>query len=191
MLKRMIDACLLKASVYEEVEHDTHSTLQAVLVVIVVSIAVVLGTYTLARENIIYAVVMGIMVGFVHWAVIAFVTYIVGTKIFNTENTHANWSQMSRAIAFAQTPGLFMVFCFLPGIFLPVIFNSSIGMIVFIWRLCTTTVAVRQVLDYDHLTRKVIFFQSSTWRALAVVILSYLIVIILIAVIASIVGVSQ
>ena len=190
MLKRMIDACLLKASVYEEVEHDTHSTLQAVLVVIVVSIAVVLGSYMLIRENIIFAVVMGIIFGFVHWAVIAFVTYIVGTKIFNTENTHANWSQMSRAIAFAQTPGLFMVFCFLPGIFLPGIVNS-IGLIVFIWRLCTTTVAVRQVLDYDHLTRKVIFLQSSTWRALAVVILSYLIVIILIAVIASIVGVSQ
>ena len=189
MLKRMIDACLLKASVYEEVEHDTNATLQAVLVVIVVSIAVVLGSYMLIRENIIFAVVMGIIFGFVHWAVIAFVTYIVGTKIFNTENTHANWSQMSRAIAFAQTPGLFMVFCFLPGIFLPGIVNS-IGLIVFIWRLCTTTVAVRQVLDYDHLTRKVIFLQSSTWRALAVVILSYLIVIIPIVMITNIVGVS-
>ena len=189
MLKRMIDACLLKASVYEEVEHDTNATLQAVLVVIAVSIAVVLGSYMLVGGNIIVVVVMGIIVGFAHWAVIAFVTYIVGTKIFPTENTHANWGQMARAIAFAQTPGLFLVFCLLPGKFLPEIVDT-IGLIVFIWRLSTTIVAVRQVLDYDHLMRKVIFLRISTWRALAVVILSYLIVIVPMLVIFNIAGMS-
>ncbi len=173
MLKRMIGASLLKASVYEEVEHDTNATLQAALVVVLVSVATALGGYLTFGGNIILALVSGIIFGIVQWAVWAFLTYIVGTKIFNTENTHANWGQMARGTAFAQTPGILLVFCFIPAV------GPVIGVIAGIWKLTTMTIAVKQVLDYD-----------SIWRAVGVVIVGFLIVLVPVLIINAVAGVS-
>ena len=173
MLKRMIGASLLRTSVYEEVEHDTNATLQAALVVVIVSVATALGGYFTFGGNIILALVSGIIFGIVQWAVWAFLTYMVGTKIFNTENTHANWGQMARGTAFAQTPGIFLVFCFLPVV------GPAFGVIAGIWKLATMTIAVKQVLDYD-----------SIWRAVGVVMVGFLIVLVPVLIINAIAGVS-
>ncbi len=43
MIQRMIGAALLRTGTYEEVESDTSATLQAMLVVVVVSLASGLG----------------------------------------------------------------------------------------------------------------------------------------------------
>ena len=45
MIRRMIGSALLRANVFEEVEHDHTATLQAALVVIIVSISTALGSY--------------------------------------------------------------------------------------------------------------------------------------------------
>ena len=172
MLKRMIGAALLRTSVYEEVEHDTNATLQAALVVVVVSIATAFGGYLTFGGNIIWALASGIILGVVQWAVWAFITYVVGTKIFNTENTHADWGQMARGTAFAQTPGVLLVFSFLPGV------GPIIGMLAGIWKLVAMTVGVKQVLDYD-----------SIWRAVGVVIVGLLVVLVPLFIIVMMVGV--
>jgi hypothetical protein len=185
MLKRMIGASLLRASVYEEVERATNATLQAALVVVMVSITTVLGSYfILGGESLFYVAIMGIISGLVRWAAWAFVANLVGTKLFNTENTHSNWGQMARGTAFAQTPGVLLALCFIPGSVL------IIAPIVTIWQCTAMIVAVKQVLDYDHLTGKFMSVPISTWRAIAVVAVGLLIVVIPILILTLITGVS-
>ena len=81
----------------------------------------------------------------------------MGTKILPTPETHANWGQLARTLGYAQTPGLFKVFGFLPGIG-PIIF-----FIATIWQLIAAIIAIRQALDY-----------TSTRRAIAVAVIGFI-----------------
>ena len=64
---------------------------------------------------------------------------------------------MARTLGYAQTPGLFKVFGFLPGIG-PIIF-----FIATIWQLIAAIIAIRQALDY-----------TSTRRAIAVAVIGFI-----------------
>ncbi|MCH7625849.1 MAG: hypothetical protein IIC83_07990, partial [Chloroflexi bacterium] len=75
MLSRMIGAALLRSQTYEEVEHDPAATMQAFIVVVIVAVAIGLGSFSLG----ITAFILGIVGGIVQWALWALVTYILGT----------------------------------------------------------------------------------------------------------------
>ncbi len=172
MIRRMIGAALLQPSMFEEVEHDHTATLQAAMVVIIVAIATALGSYFTFGGNFIIAIAAGVVFGLVKWAIWAFITYIIGTKLFNTEGTHATWSQMARGTAFSQAPGVLFVFSALP------IIGQFLLVMVSIWQLCAMTMAVKQVLDY-----------RSMWRAVGVVVVGFIIVAVPIVIIQAMVGV--
>ena len=150
MLSRMIGAALLRPQAYEEVEHDPAATMQAAIVVVVVALAIGIGNTSLG----IAALIVGIVMGIVQWALWALVTYIIGTTLLNTPATEANWGQLARTTGFAQTPGLLRIFGFIPFI------GSLLVIIGSIWQVAAMVVAVRQALDY-----------TSKWRALGVVVI--------------------
>ena len=54
---------------------------------------------------------------------------------------------MARGTAFAQSPGILLVFAFLPGI------GGLITFVVFIWQLMGAIISVRQTLDYTSWLR--------------------------------------
>ena len=85
----MIGAALLRPHTFEEIEHDSAATMQAAIVVVIVAVATGIGAISLG----ITALIMGIVGGIVQWALWAFVTYILGTTLFKTPATEANWSQ--------------------------------------------------------------------------------------------------
>ena len=111
MLARMIGAARLSADTYEDVEHDKGATIQALGVVIIVSLAAFVGGL-LADEDteVLNALVFGLVSGVVGWALWALFTYMIGTTILKTEDTEADWGQLARGIGFAQTPGILHVF---------------------------------------------------------------------------------
>ncbi len=150
MLSRMIGAALLRPHTYEEIEHDSAATMQAAIVVVVVALAIGIGNTSLG----ITALIVGIVMGIVQWALWALVTYIIGTTLLNTPATEANWGQLARTTGFAQTPGLLRIFGFIPFI------GSLLVIIGSIWQVAAMVVAVRQALDY-----------TSKWRALGVVVI--------------------
>jgi hypothetical protein len=94
--------------------------------------------------------VIGAILG---WAVWAGITFLIGTTIFKTPTTHADWGQMARVLGFAQSPGVLTILGVIPGV------GGILFIVAFIWQLLAMVVAVRQGLDY-----------SSTWRAVGVVI---------------------
>ena len=153
MLRRMIGAAALNVNVYEEVEADRSATLQALLVVLLVSLATGVGSLSSGGVG---GLVGGIILGIVGWGLWALITYVIGTTLLRTPETEADWGQLLRTLGFAQSPGIFRVFGFIPVVG-PIIFFATA-----IWQLVTMVVAVRQALDY-----------RSTWRAIGVVVVGF------------------
>ena len=154
MVERMIGAARLNPGVYEEVEADRSATGQAATVVVIVAVAGGLGAIAFGGIG---GVIFGIIFGLVQWAVWAGITYWVGTTLFRTPETRADWGELARTTGFAQAPGVLRVFGVMPAIG-PVIFT-----VVGFWQLAAMVIAVRQALDYE-----------STWRAAGVVLVGYI-----------------
>ncbi len=159
MIGRMLGAARLSAATYEDVEKDGGATIQALLVVILVTIAGVIGSVLSGGEDVelIRALIVGLVLGVAGWAIWALVTWIVGATILKTEKTEADWGQLARGTGFAQTPKILNVFLFVPVV------GPVIALVAFIWSFACMVVAVRQCLDY-----------TSTLRAFFVILISFI-----------------
>ena len=158
MIGRMLGAARLNAQTYEDVEHDSGATIQALLVVILVSIASFVGQLLAGDEmNVAGALINGVAWGIISWALWALFTWIIGSTILKTEETEADWGQLARCTGFAQTPRLLNVFFFIP------ILGPILALVGLIWTIIAMLVAVRQSLDY-----------TSTWRAFFVILLAFI-----------------
>ena len=155
MLARMLGAARLDPHTFEDVEHDSGATLQALLVVVIVSVAGGVGGLLSGEGDIVRGVIFGVIRGVVSWAVWAGVAMLVGTTILKTPNTRADWGQVARGTGFAQTPGIFSVLVFVPFA------GSILSFAIFLWQFMAMLIAIRQTLDYDSL-----------WRAFFVVVIS-------------------
>ena len=154
MIRRMIGAAKLNIETFEEVEADSSATKQAMLVVAIVAVATGIG---LLGTGGLPGLIFGIIVGVAGWAIWAWITFFIGTKLLRTTATDADWGQLARTLGFAQSPGVFKVLGFIP----------VVGLIVFgldaIWQLVAMIIAIRQALDY-----------TSTWRAFGVVLIGFI-----------------
>ncbi len=157
MVDRMLGAARLNLGTYEEVEADSGATIQATWVVVIVAVASGLGL--LLAGGSFGGLILGVVLGVAQWAILAFITYWIGTGLLRTPETHATWGELARTTGFAQSPGILRVFGFVPGVG-PVIFFA-----VSLWQFAAMVIAVRQALDY-----------RSTWRAVAVVAIAFIIV---------------
>ena len=159
MIGRMLGAARLNVATYEEVEADGKATIQALIVVIVVTIASVVGQMLGGGDDfdVVNALLIGVIRGVVSWAVWALVTWIVGATILKTEATEADWGQLARCTGFAQTPGLLNVLSFVPAV------GGLITLVAFLWTFMAMVVGVRQSLDY-----------TSTFRAFFVILIAFI-----------------
>ena len=154
MIKRMIGAAKLDVAIYEEVEADTSATRQAMVVVVLVALATGIGTLGSGGP---VGLVVGIVPGLGLWGLWAWITYFVGTTLLKTAETEANWGQLARTLAFAQSPGVLKVFGFIP------VLGPLVFAIASIWQLVAMVIAIRQALDY-----------TSTWRAVGVAVIGFI-----------------
>ena len=153
-VNRIIRACKLDVSLYEEVEADKSATFQAAGVVVLSSLAAGVGALSLGASNFLMAPLLSL----VSWYVWAYLIYFIGAKFFPEPTTKADHGQLLRTIGFSSAPGLIRVFGFIPDL-------MSIAFIAAgIWMLVAMVIAVRQALDY-----------KSTWRAVGVVVTAFLI----------------
>jgi len=153
-VERMVGAARLNAATYEEVEADRTANFQALGVVVISAIAAGISMAGGGGRGI----AMGIIGGLVGWVLWAGLTWIIGTKILPTPETHADMGELLRTTGFAATPGVIRVLGALPLV--GWIFNLVAG----VWMLAAFVVAVRQALDY-----------KSTGRALAVCLIGWLV----------------
>jgi len=146
MFNRVVRAAMLDVDLYEEVEADTSLTQEALMVVILVSIASGIGGFLAgvlgeggigaALINLIVTVVIGV-VGYYIWA---YITYFVGTNLFGGT---ADVGELLRTLGYASGPRVLGVLAFIPCL------GPLAGLVGAIWALVTGVVAVRQALDFD------------------------------------------
>ncbi|HWC05232.1 MAG TPA: YIP1 family protein [Methylomirabilota bacterium] len=170
LTERMLGAAKLDAATYEEVERDAAATPQALLVVVLANLAAGFGAL---RELGIGGLVGTTLVSLVGWAVWAFVTYFVGTRMLPGPRTQADVGQLLRTIGFSATPGLIRVLGIVPGL------NWLVSFVASLWMLVAMVVAVRQALDYE-----------TTGRAVAVCAIGFVINIVVLVVLAKLLGVT-
>ena len=153
-VNRIIRACKLDVSLYEEVEADKNATFQAGAVVVLSSLAAGVGSIHLGASNFLIAPALSLL----SWYVWAYVIYFVGVKLFGGVKTKSNHGELLRTIGFSSAPGLIRIFGFTPELMSITFIGAGI------WMLIAMVIAVRQALDYQ-----------STWRAIGVVVIGFLV----------------
>lgn len=152
---RIIRAAKLDDSLYEEVEVDTGAMGQAVLVVILSSLAAGIGSIA---EGGLGGIVVGTVVSLLAWYIWAYLTFYIGTRWLPEEQTDSNPGELLRTIGFSSAPGLIRVVGIIPVLTEPVFLLAAV------WMLVAMVVAVRQALDY-----------TSLWRAAGVCVVGWII----------------
>ena len=150
---RVFRAIKIDVDLYEEVERDKSATLQAGLVVVLSSMAAGVGALQLGASNFLIAPVLSL----ISWYVWAYIIYFVGVKLFPDKNTKSDHGELLRTIGFSSAPGLIRVFGITPDLMTVTFIGSAF------WMLACMVVGVRAALDY-----------TSLWRALGVVIVSWI-----------------
>lgn len=145
-LNRVAGAALLDSRTYEEVEADRTATGQSVAVVVLSSLASAVGISgaTGLDTNLLIAYTLTALSAWVIWSVLI---YLLGVNLLPEPDTRASVGELVRTTGFATAPGLFRVLGVIP-VAGPVIFVLGS-----VWMLAAMFVAIRQALDYRHLTR--------------------------------------
>ena len=174
MFERMLGALMLNPQTYADVEHDRGATIQALIIVVAVSIAGGIGGLLAGDVDIVRGIIFGVIRGVLSWALWALAALLVGTTLLKTADTHADWGQVARGTGYAQTPGLLNVLVFIP------IVGGIVGFAVFVWQLAGMLFAIRESLDYNSL-----------WRACFVVLIALIPVAIINIIIVALLGIGD
>lgn len=149
---KMIRAARLDANFYIQVMDDPAAIRQALYVVLIYSLFAGIGAGLLTLPDVevgqfVLNLFVGLFSALVLWFVWSFVTYFIGTTLFRGPQTPwrviATYGELLRAIGFAATPGILMIFILIPivGIFLLL----AAG----VWMFIATVIAVREALDFS------------------------------------------
>jgi len=103
---------------------------------------------------------LGIISNLIGWIMWSFVTYIIGVKVFPEPQTKADFGTLLRTVGFSNSPGVFAILAFVP-----IVGTLFFYLVIIIWMLVATVIAVRQALDY-----------TNTWRAIGVCVLAYVVI---------------
>jgi hypothetical protein len=165
---------MLDVNLYEEVEADPSLNQEALVVVILVSVlsgigaflgGVIGGDFGGALIGLIVTVALGI----VNYYIWAYVTYFVGTNLFNGT---ADPGELLRTLGYASAPRLLGLLSFIPCV------GALAGIVAAIWALSAGVIAVRQALDFD------------TGKAVITVIIGWVIVFIISMVVTFVFGIG-
>jgi hypothetical protein len=146
--RRVVGAALLRSAVYEEVEADRTASIQALVVVLIASLAAGIGIVTPARRDV-AEVITHTVAALALWVSWSMVTLEIGVHLLPDVQTRADVGQLLRTTGFAAAPGLLRIAGVIPGVSRPVFVISVV------WMLAAMVVAVRQALDYSRTTRAI------------------------------------
>jgi hypothetical protein len=157
LMSRMLRAARLDVGLYEEVEADTGATMQALIVVVLSSLAAGIGALGKVSDFGPVAMIMATLAALVGWVVWAVLTYLIGTKILPSPETKADVGELLRTTGFSSAPGAIRVLGVIP------LLGGLSFVVAAVWMLIAMVIAVRQALDY-----------KSTGRAIAVCLLGWI-----------------
>lgn len=167
----MIRAAKLDVAFYEKVEADKNMLGQAMLVVVLSSVAAGIGSIGQAGLT---GILVGTISALIGWYVWAYLTYFIGTRFLAEPQTRADHGELLRTIGFSSAPGVIRVLGIIPGL------NAIVNLAAGIWMLVAMVVAVRQALDY-----------KSTGRAVLVCIIGWIVQMVFLLLVFSLFGIGR
>jgi len=170
LIDRMIRASKLDVNLYEEVEADKGATGQAAAIVVLSSVAAGIGSLGVFGIQGLLFMTLGALIGWLIWA---FLTFIIGTRLLPEPQTKSDMGEMLRTIGFSSSPGVLRILGVIPVI------GAIVNFVVGIWMFVAMIIAVRQALDY-----------KSTWRAVGVCIIGFIVYIVIMLFIFRLIGVN-
>ena len=152
---RMVRAARLDAALYEEVENEPEAMGQAMIVVVISSVAAGIGSAGIGGP---LGLIGGTLAALVGWAIWAVLSHFIGTTLLAEPQTRSTIGQVMRTTGFAAAPGVIRILAFIP------LLGTVINLVANLWMLAAFVVAVRQALDY-----------SGTGRAVLVVVIGWVV----------------
>jgi hypothetical protein len=143
-IARTIRAAKLESRLYKEVKIDKDATSQALVVILLSSVAAGVGASTHAGLG---GLIMGGLVALLAWYIWTFLVYIIGVKLFPASQTSASHRELWRTLGFASAPGVLRVFGAIPGL------TGIAFLVAAVWMLIAVVIAARQALDYTSTVR--------------------------------------
>jgi hypothetical protein len=176
MIDRMISAAKLNVDFYNEAERDTSLTQEALLVVVIVSLAGGIGSLlsglidgSVGFGGALLGAVVTIVLGVVNYYIWSYVTLFVGTKLFGGK---ADAGEMLRTLGYAHTPRLLSLLGFIPCA------GPIISLVGAILSLVASVVAIREALDFD------------TGKAILTAIIGWVIILVITMIIGTVLGIG-
>jgi hypothetical protein len=142
----MLGAARFDGTTYEVVETNSASNGTALVIVIITSMAAAIGSGVSGFSG----VVAITMAALLTWMVWVGLTYMIGTTLFATPETHVTLGELFRTTGFSAVPGILRVFGFVPIVGWPIFVGATV------WMLFTFVVAVRHAFDFTTAGRAVL-----------------------------------
>ena len=166
MINRVVKAAMLDTEFYKEAEADTTLTQEALMVVILVSVAGAVGSFIggLIGGNIgsaLLALVVSVITGVATYYIWAYVTFFVGTQLFNAT---ADAGELLRVLGYASGPRALSILSFIPCV------GGLAALVGGIWSLVAGFIGVKEALDLD--TTKTLITVVIGWVIVAVITLA-------------------
>jgi len=168
-MDRIFRAAKLDRDLYEEVEADRDTLLQALGIVFISGLAAGIGAAGRGPAQLLFNTAAAL----IGWFVWAALIYLIGVKLLPEPQTRSDLGELLRTIGFASAPGLIRVLGVFPGM------TEIIFFVAAIWMFVAMVLAVRQALDYQ-----------STIRAISVVALGWIVQMVILVFALSMVGPS-
>lgn len=144
MLQRIFSAALLNPQIYKEVEADQQASRQALVVVLLSSMAAGIAYFP---QGGLAALIAGTLLALLGWYIWAELIYLIGVRSFPAPQTRTSHRQLLRTLGFASAPGILRVVGLIPRS------NGVIFLLATIWTLLAMIVATRQACHYSSLLR--------------------------------------
>mgnify|MGYP006305623801 CR=1 FL=1 len=145
MINRVIRAATLDVEFFKEAEANTSLTQEALVVVILVSVAGSIGSFiggiiSGGFGSALLALIVALITGVVTYYIWAYVTYFLGTQLFDAA---ADPGALLRVLGYASGPRVLSILSFIPCIgWLAALAGG-------IWALIAGFIGVREALDLD------------------------------------------
>lgn len=150
----MFHAAVLKREAFRELRADHRATGQAVVVVLLVGLATGIGALDDEGLRGLPRWVATVFAGWLVWVSLA---YVIGGKLIRGSGTRITWTELARALGYAQSPGLLRAVGIVSSL------GVAVSLVAIIWQLVAMVVALRETFQFQ-----------SYWRTTVVIAIGFI-----------------
>lgn len=121
---------------------DGSATVQALLIVFLAAFASTAGTFNEVGAGAWRELPRALFLGYIGWVTGTFLVFVIGTRLFRSPYSAANWAAVSRVMGYASAPVLLRVIGATPEI------GAAVVVLTLVWQALAMLVGIKETLKY-------------------------------------------